>query len=87
MHKGTPKYKHDCMRCHFLGQTIGGQRIHDLYVCAPNPERSPTLVARFGDDGPDYLSISANYVNPNGHAELFIASHLWLAELKEEEEE
>ena len=85
-HLGTPKYKHDCTKCRFLGQTIGGGRLTDLYICDPIPERSPTLVARFSDDEPDYFSSDANYVNPNGHAELFIANHLWLIELKEEKE-
>jgi hypothetical protein len=77
MHTGTPTWKHDCNRCKFLGQTIGGKHVVDLYVCETSPERSPTLVARYSDEGPDYASIDANYAHANGHSELFAAAWLW----------
>lgn len=80
-HIGIPHYTHDCKRCQFLGQTIGGGRITDLYFCDRpgdhDRKRSPTLIARYGNDGPDYYSIDANYAHATGHAELFAAAHLW----------
>jgi hypothetical protein len=81
MHKGTPKWRHDCDRCRFLGQTIGGGRLTDLYVCdTRGPDSSPSVIARFSDDGPDYYSIDANYAHANGHSELFAAAYLWRRE-------
>ena len=41
-----PRYKHDCDECTFLGPYRG----FDLYVC------DWTVIARFGDDDPDYKS-------------------------------
>lgn len=43
-----PKFKHDCTSCVYLGHFED----HDLYYC-PN---DPTVIARFGDEGPDYGS-------------------------------
>ena len=80
-HKGTPKFHHYCTRCRFLGQTSGGMHISDLYVCdTRGPDRSPTLVARYGDADHEYLSIDANYAHAHGHSELFAAAHLWRQE-------
>jgi hypothetical protein len=48
-----PKFRHDCDRCTFLGHYAG----HDVYTCAHapgNPNKS--LLARYGDDGPEYYS-------------------------------
>jgi len=47
----TPRFEHDCDRCVFLG--IEGE--HDLYFCVQGDGR-PTVVARYGDNGPDYTS-------------------------------
>lgn len=44
----TPAYTHDCTHCLFLGRWEG----FDLYFC-PN---EPTVLARAGDEGPDYTS-------------------------------
>lgn len=43
-----PAYKHDCDDCLFLGHWQG----LDLYFC-PN---EPTVIARGGDEGPNYTS-------------------------------
>lgn len=43
-----PKFQHDCSRCVYLGHFED----HDLYYCAGEP----TVIARFGDEGPDYGS-------------------------------
>jgi hypothetical protein len=80
-HVGAPKFNHDCKRCRFLGQTIGGGKLHDLYVCerigSDDREMSPSLIARYGDEGREYYSIDANYAHATGHAELFAAAWLW----------
>lgn len=43
-----PRFRHDCDTCIFL-KRYGN---HDLYYC-PGEH---TVVARYGDDGPDYKS-------------------------------
>ena len=77
-HRGTPKYRHDCARCQFLGHTIGGGIIHDLYL-HPDPDegRAGTLVARYSDEDSNYYSTHEGYAHATGHAELFAAQ--WLA--------
>ncbi|KKN39832.1 hypothetical protein LCGC14_0739440 [marine sediment metagenome] len=45
-----PKYKHDCKDCIFLGNYNN----HDLYSCWSGS--SPTVVARYGNEGSDYHS-------------------------------
>jgi hypothetical protein len=47
----APRFLHDCEECVFLVHYAG----HDLYRCEQGGWR-PTIVARFGDDGPDYVS-------------------------------
>lgn len=50
----TPKFQHDCPNCSFLGHFRG----HDLYWC--QEQRGLwTVIARYGDDGPEYKSGSA----------------------------
>ncbi len=44
----TPRYKHDCDACVFLGR----YGVNDLYFCASEP----TLIARQSSEGSDYLS-------------------------------
>jgi hypothetical protein len=75
MRHTTPPWQHDCDRCRYLGQTIGGGRIVDLYV--HDESDPPTLIARFGSNGPDYLSTPAGYARASGHSELLAAAHLW----------
>lgn len=50
----TPLYKHHCANCTYLGDwEYKGQR-HDLYHC---PQLGiPTVIARYGDEGPAYTS-------------------------------
>lgn len=48
-----PAYDHDCEKCVFLGHhTRHREAVHDLYFC----EKGPTVVARYGDEGPSYIS-------------------------------
>jgi hypothetical protein len=46
-----PKFKHDCERCTFLGNFKG----FDLYFCPQTPNL-PTVLARFSNEGADYVS-------------------------------
>ncbi len=51
-----PKFTHDCDKCQFLGTEHG----QDLYICAGEymvPGLGPSIVARFGNNGPDYASM------------------------------
>ena len=52
--KGAPRYQHDCKTCVFV-QRIG--RL-DFYVCPSDSGRSTTYILRFGDEGPDYASMT-----------------------------
>lgn len=47
-------YEHDCDLCVHLGQTTVNGTEHDLYYC-PNPA-GKSVIARYGDDGEDYIS-------------------------------
>lgn len=47
----NPRYQHDCSACTFLGHFAG----YDLYFC-PQGGFSPTVLARFSNEGPDYTS-------------------------------
>jgi hypothetical protein len=50
-----PKFTHDCDHCVFLGRYFSKtwEEEVDLYVC---PSDTPTIIARYGDDGPNYGS-------------------------------
>lgn len=47
-------FKHDCPSCTFLGSVLVGVKRYDAYVHTAEPT---SLIARFGDDDPDYMSI------------------------------
>lgn len=54
-------HDHDCPACTFVGK----HNETDLYFCVTG---SPSLVARYGDDGPEYSSISIDtYVKLQRH--------------------
>lgn len=46
------RFEHDCAKCTFLGQ-FGD---YDLYHCLKQGPEFPTVIARWGDDGPEYNS-------------------------------
>ena len=46
----TPKYKHDCKSCIFLGN----YNDHDLYYCLR--DATHTVIARYGDGPSEYHS-------------------------------
>lgn len=53
----TPQFTHDCKTCRLVGQLKG----YDLYVHeGPN---GVTLLARYGDEGPEYLSTDIGYAH------------------------
>lgn len=49
--QNKPFYEHDCEDCQFLGSALA----HDIYYCSQGGVLA-TIVARHGDDGPDYMS-------------------------------
>lgn len=51
----SPRYTHDCAKCVFLGQAHDDEGSHDLYLCEQGGIEK-TVIARFGDDGPEYRS-------------------------------
>lgn len=58
-----PRFTHDCDRCRFIGQ----HGDFDIYVCARPADSvlGPTLLARYGDDGPEYASMDASVMRYN----------------------
>lgn len=50
----TPNWQHDCKQCTFLGTLHEGRDWWDFYYCRQHG--IPTVIARFGDDGPEYMS-------------------------------
>lgn len=69
INQNTPIYKHDCNNCQFLGYF---EHEHygtvDLYFC----NHTPTVVARYGHDGWEYMS-GMIFANPDGNAALYEA--------------
>jgi hypothetical protein len=49
----SPRFRHNCDACIFIGRLDMAEGRHDLYFCKI---RIPTVIARFGDNGPDYMS-------------------------------
>lgn len=47
-----PRYKHDCESCVYLGQ----HNEYDIYFCEQPMVNRPTVIARWSDEGRDYLS-------------------------------
>lgn len=45
-----PRYTHDCDDCKFLGHFEN----YDLYACRQS--WGPTVIARYGDEGGEYIS-------------------------------
>lgn len=53
MSNGKPNFDHDCDSCTFLGCLHREGKTYDLYYCKRG---GPTVIARFGSEGPDYMS-------------------------------
>ena len=72
-------FYHDCDSCVYLGSkqiyyyALDKMRDYDLYIC----QDGPTLLARFGNDSPDYMSRRAKHLDAN-YPELMTAAILAL---------
>jgi hypothetical protein len=58
-----PVFRHDCSSCTYLGlyyldpdDDTSARIDYDLYFCPVQAIGGSTVIARFGDDGRDYLS-------------------------------
>lgn len=49
---GKPRYQHDCQNCRFMGSISK----YDIWVC-DHPTIGPSIIARYGNDGPQYASM------------------------------
>lgn len=52
----VPRYEHDCDSCIFLGSYAYHNQVYDLYFCNQAVFSYPTVIARYGSEGPDYTS-------------------------------
>lgn len=68
----SPNWQHDCKSCTFLGTLHEGRDWWDFYYCGQLEGIQPTLIARFGDDGPEYIS----GINPHDTWPLKVAQTL-----------
>jgi len=57
MKQPKPRFKHDCDTCIFLGRF----KRYDLYIHIEEPK---TVIARYGSDGPEYVS-GMNFTSQN----------------------
>ena len=53
--KMNPKWQHDCNKCKYLGSMVVTGDTLDWYTCGTGFNKS--VIARRGDDGPDYWSM------------------------------
>jgi hypothetical protein len=53
-----PRFTHDCTKCAFLATHEYEEEGHryDFYFCTAQIGHIPTVIARFSDEGRDYLS-------------------------------
>lgn len=51
----TPKFKHDCDKCRFVGRLEG----KDAYIC------TSSVILRYGDDGHEYDSVPKELAEGN----------------------
>jgi hypothetical protein len=57
--RDKPRFIHDSTCCQFLGRSADGER--DLYTC--NAIGIRTFIARYGDDGDQYQSLTDMVLN------------------------
>lgn len=53
--KMNPKWTHDCTKCKYLGSMVVTGDTLDWYTCGVDFQK--TVIARHGDDGPEYWSM------------------------------
>jgi hypothetical protein len=51
-----PSYTHDCAKCKYLGSMFIGHQTADWYEC------TDSVIARHGNDGPEYWSMPTDMV-------------------------
>lgn len=86
MTTGLPRYSHDCLRCQFHGRYEQDGTTYDLYVC-PSSVLGPTAIARYGNDGSDYLSMDIAvllYAQQQATHPLVVAASRWLQSLEKQ---
>ena len=56
-----PKWTHDCEDCKYIGSMHHERNLLDWYTCGE------TVIARHGDDGPEYCSLPHYVVNSDAY--------------------
>lgn len=56
-----PKWTHDCNACKYIGSMHSDRGLLDWYTC------KNSVIARYGDDGPEYWSTPDYIVNNNDY--------------------
>ncbi len=72
----APVFTHDCDDCRYLGTLATPEGRTDLYICVGGEEVGPSVIARFGDEGPDYSSMPESMVDDRARVELQVAKAL-----------
>ena len=52
-----PKWTHDCEACEYIGSMHSDRGLLDWYTC------NDSVIARYGDDGPEYWSTPRFIIN------------------------
>ncbi len=52
----TPKFQHDCDGCKFIGRHEYDGQECDFYICGGEGDTWRTIIARYGNEGPNYTS-------------------------------
>jgi hypothetical protein len=55
-----PTHTHDCRSCIFIASIYMGSENYDAYVCVG---RDPSVILRYGSEGPDYWSSPMSMVD------------------------
>lgn len=60
-------FTHDCDRCIFLGhwedpEMLDGYQHFDFYACPARPGMTTSIIARYSNEGSDYVSIPYHLV-------------------------
>lgn len=66
--KDVPIFEHDCNNCDFLGVSVDGNTVYDLYYC----DTEETVIARYSNNGADYMS-GMVFARPDGNKQLYEA--------------
>ncbi len=54
---GTPYFTHDCDKCVFHGSAKIEGELYDFYSCPRDDADYVSIIARYGDEGPEYASM------------------------------